>query len=160
MGDNQYLTSTEYNADNIYSINLSNASINYIGKDSNSGVIALLQYFTVSAVPNNSEPVVLAAPSILDILYSDANGNLSYSSNILAASEGKTPIALCIAPPNFFGANEPARWMSLKYMDITTPEIGSINVQGIYWGNNNLERERVIDEAGAHMSCCMATTQV
>jgi hypothetical protein len=44
MGDNQYLTSTEYNADNIYSINLSNASINYIGKDSNSGVIALLQY--------------------------------------------------------------------------------------------------------------------
>ena len=146
IGDNQYLTSTEYNADNIYSINLSNASINYIGKDSNSGVIALLQYFTVSAIPNNvipnnSEPSVLAAPSLLDILYSDASGNLSYSSNVLPVSEGKTPIALCIAEPGFFGANEPGRWMSLKYMSCNTPETGTVNGndETMFWGNDGID---------------------
>ena len=77
---------------------------------------------------------MLAAPSLLDILYSDASGNLSYSSNVLPVSEGKTPIALCIAEPGFFGANEPGRWMSLKYMDYTTPEIGSLNPWGMFFG--------------------------
>jgi hypothetical protein len=78
---------------------------------------------------------VLAAPSLLDILYSDASGNLSYSSNVYQPSEGKTPIALCIAEPGFFGANEPGRWMSLKYMSYDTPEIGTKIHQNIKWGN-------------------------
>ena len=54
----------------------------------------------------------------------------------MPVSEGKTPIALCIAPAGFFGDNEPARWMSLKYMNYTTPETGSLNAQQISWGNN------------------------
>jgi len=73
--------------------------------------------------------------NLLDILYSDNNGNLSVSSNVLAASEGKTPIGLCVAGTGFFGVNEPARWMSLKYMDCTNPETGSTTNQTMYWGN-------------------------
>lgn len=76
-------------------------------------------------------------PKALDILYSDNNGNLSYTSEILPIYEGKTPIALCIAGTNFFGDNEPARWMSLKYMNYTTPEIGSLSAQNMYWGNGD-----------------------
>jgi len=71
----------------------------------------------------------------LDILYSDANGNLSVDSNVLPASEGKTPIGLCVAGTGFFGVNEPARFMSLKYMNYTTPETGSTTNQDMYWGN-------------------------
>ena len=82
-------------------------------------------------------PEIIISASLLDILYSDVNGNLSYTSEILPISEGKTPIALCIAGTNFFGANEPARWMSLKYMNYDTPEIGSLNSQAIYQGTLN-----------------------
>ena len=79
----------------------------------------------------------IAPPALLDILYSDASGNLSYTSKVLPVSEGKTPIGLCIAGTGFFGDNEPARWMSLKHMNYTTPETGSLTSQGMYWGNNN-----------------------
>ena len=72
--------------------------------------------------------------NLLDILYSDTDGNLSISSEVLPVSEGKTPIALCIAGEGFFGSNEPARWMSLKYMNYTTPEVGSTSVQDMYVG--------------------------
>lgn len=75
----------------------------------------------------------------LDILYSDSNGNLSYTSEVLPVSEGKTPIALCIAGEEFFGSNEKPRWMSLKYMNYTTPETGSLTSQGICWGNYNVD---------------------
>jgi hypothetical protein len=77
--------------------------------------------------------------NLLDILYSDTNGNLSVSPNVLAASEGKTPIGLCVAGTGFFGSNEPARWMSLKYMNYTTPETGSTTNQTMYWGNYNTD---------------------
>ena len=73
-------------------------------------------------------------PKALDILYSDNNGNLSYTSEVLPTTDGKVPIALCIAPEGFFGTNERARWMSLKYMNYTTPEIGSLNPWGISFG--------------------------
>ena len=56
---------------------------------------------------------------------------------MLPVSEGKTPIALCIAGTDFFGINEPARWMSLKYMNYETPDTGSLNAEGMYWGNIN-----------------------
>lgn len=46
-------------------------------------------------------PEIIISASLLDILYSDINGNLSYTSEILPISEGKTPIALCIAGTNF-----------------------------------------------------------
>jgi len=75
-------------------------------------------------------------PELLDILYSDTNGNLSFTSEVLPVSEGKTPIGLCIAPTGFFGENEKARWMSLKYMNTTTPETGTLSTTSmIYWGN-------------------------
>ena len=83
-------------------------------------------------IPSSTPP-----PTFLDILYSDANGNLSFTSEVLPISEGKTPIALCIAGTNFFGYNEPARWMSLKYMNYTTPETGSSSTQNMYWGNGD-----------------------
>ena len=76
-------------------------------------------------------------PKLFDILYEDINGNLSYTSEILPVSEGKTPIALCITPSNFFGAGEKARWMSLKYMNYNTPEVGSLTAQNMFWGNYN-----------------------
>jgi hypothetical protein len=81
-------------------------------------------------------PYIPPKPKLLDILYSDANGNLSYTSEVLSVSEGKTPIGLCIAGEGFFGDNEPARWMSLKYMNYTTPDTGSLTMQNIRLGNN------------------------
>jgi hypothetical protein len=44
---------------------------------------------------------------------------------VLPVSDEKTPIALCITPPEFFGNKEKARWMSLKYMSYATPDTGS-----------------------------------
>ena len=88
-------------------------------------------------------PYIPPVPKLLDILYSDAEGNLYFSSEVLPVSDGKTPIALCIAPPNFFGDNEPARWMSLKYMNYTTPEIGSLSPQGMCWGNYGIDIESI-----------------
>jgi len=74
-------------------------------------------------------------PKFLDILYSDSNGKLSFTSEVLPVSEGKTPIALCVAGQGFFGENEKARWISLKYMNYTTPDTGSLSIQNMCWGN-------------------------
>lgn len=65
-----------------------------------------------------------------DILYSDSNGNLSVSSEVLPVSEGKIPIALCIVPTYAFGLFEKARWISLKYMSLDTPDEGTVAAQG------------------------------
>lgn len=65
-----------------------------------------------------------------DILYSDSNGNLSVSSEVLPVSEGRIPIALCIVPTYAFGLLEKARWISLKYMSLDTPNTGTVEVQG------------------------------
>lgn len=73
--------------------------------------------------------------NVLDILYANANGEKKVDSTILDPSLGYTPIGLCIAGTGFFGADEKARWMSLKYMNYTTPETGSLTAQGMYWGN-------------------------
>ena len=67
--------------------------------------------------------------NFLDILYSDANGNLSVSSEVLPTTDNLTPIALCIVPTYTFGLFEKARWISLKYMDRANPETGSITYQ-------------------------------
>ena len=91
-------------------------------------------------------------PKFLDILYSDANGNLSFTSEVLPVSEGKTPIALCIAGTGFFGANEKARWMSLKYMNYTTPDTGSLMSQGIYWGNYGTDISTITNIQYTHIN--------
>lgn len=73
--------------------------------------------------------------NVLDILYANANGEKKVDSNVLDPSLGYTPIGICIAETGFFGVNEKVRWMSLKYMNYTTPETGSLTAQGMYWGN-------------------------
>jgi hypothetical protein len=92
-------------------------------------------------------PQVTPTYSLLDILYSDSSGNLNVSSQVLTTSEGKTPIALCIAGTGFFGDNEPARWMSLKYMSCNTPDSGTLTASSGYmmWGNNGLDISTIDD---------------
>jgi len=82
----------------------------------------------------------IAPPSynILDILYANANGEKKVDSTILDPSLGYTPIGICVAKTGFFGENEPARFMSLKYMNYTTPETGSLTVQDMGWGNSGI----------------------
>ena len=81
-------------------------------------------------------PVILAQP--LDILYSDANGNLSFTSDILPVSEEKTPIAICVAGTNFFGDNEPARWMAFTMISSEEPFTGQ-REQGMVCGNKGVD---------------------
>ena len=73
--------------------------------------------------------------NLLDILYSDSNGNKKVDSDVLDPSLGYTPIGLCVIPTGFFGDNEKARFMSLKYMDYANPDNGSLNVVGMAFGN-------------------------
>ena len=72
--------------------------------------------------------------NVLDILWSSTGGELSISSNVKDPSEGYVPIGICIAPTDFFGSGEKARFMSLKYMNYSKPEAGSTSVQGMYAG--------------------------
>ena len=119
----------------------------YIKKfDSHSNYAAFLQtanYITpnVSLCVTENEVHYNPAPSynLLDILYSDANGKLSVDSNVLPTSEGKTPIGLCVAATGFFGPYEPARFMSLKWMNYTTPESGSTSVQAMKMGQYGVD---------------------
>lgn len=90
---------------------------------------------------------------MMDILYSDIDGKLSVSSDVLPVSEGKIPIGLCIAPTGFFGENEPARFMSLKYMNYTTPEVGSATYQKMFFGSHGTDIDTItnigyIDKSG------------
>jgi hypothetical protein len=49
---------------------------------------------------------------------------LSFTSDILPVSEEKTPIAICVAGTNFFGDNEPARWMAFTMISREEPFTG------------------------------------
>ena len=73
--------------------------------------------------------------NLLDILYANTAGEKKVDSTVLDPSLGYTPIGICVTKTGFFGENEPARFMSLKYMNYTTPETGSLTSQGMYWGN-------------------------
>ena len=97
-------------------------------------------------------PYIPPVPKLLDILYSDAEGNLYFSSEVLPASDGKTPIALCITPPEFFGNKEKARWMSLKYMSYETPDTGSTVGQGVYYGDYELDISAIDNIQLTHMN--------
>lgn len=69
-----------------------------------------------------------------DFLCVDADGK----KNIFRGevSSGYTPIGVVVIPPSHdvYGTGEGAV-MSLKYMNYTTPNEGSINYQSIYWGS-------------------------
>ena len=82
-----------------------------------------------------NEPVVTTQYNLWDILYTDGNGNLSVSSEVLDTSLGKKPIAICIAKTGFFGENEKARWMALKFLNKGAgPNTGVIYVHELYFG--------------------------
>lgn len=84
------------------------------------------------------EPVIVVPQyNLWDILYTDGNGNLSVSSEVLDTALGKTPIAICIAKTGFFGENEKARWMALKYLNRNVgPNNGDVDptTATIYFG--------------------------
>ena len=99
--------------------------------------------------PVNMEPVKLdassskKAPAVADVLYSTADGKLTLDAQ--TNSVDNTPIAICVIPEvteNFkngddsTGAVKTARFVSLNYMDYTTPTTGNKDGQVIYFGNN------------------------
>ena len=81
-------------------------------------------------------------PAVADVLYSTADGKLTLDAQ--TNSVNNTPIAICVIPEvteNFkngddsAGAIKTARFVSLNYMNYTTPTTGSDNYQGMYFGN-------------------------
>ena len=100
------------------------------------------------AYPVNMEPVKLDSsstkkkPAVADTLYSTADGKLTLDAQ--TNSVNNTPIAICVIPEvmeNFkngdysAGAVKTARFVSLNYMNYTTPTTGNKDVQGIIFGN-------------------------
>ena len=98
--------------------------------------------------PVNMTPVKLDAssskkkPAVADVLYSTADGKLTLDAQ--TNNVDNTPIAICVIPEvieNFKngddseGAVKTARFVSLNYMNYTTPTTGSDNYQGMYFGN-------------------------
>ena len=96
----------------------------------------------------NMSPVKLDAsstkktPAVADILYSTADGKLTLDAQ--TNSVNNTPIAICVIPEvmeNFkngdqsAGAVKTARFVSLNYMNYTTPATGSDNYQDMRFGN-------------------------
>jgi hypothetical protein len=91
--------------------------------------------------PGGTDEPIIVVPqyNLWDILYTDGNGNLSVSSEVLDTALGKTPIAICIAKTGFFGENEKARWMALKYLNRNIgPNNGDVDptTATIYFGPN------------------------
>ena len=99
--------------------------------------------------PVNMTPVKLDAsstkktPAVADILYSTVDGKLTLDAQ--TNSVNNTAIAICVIPEvteNFkngddsAGAVKTARFVSLNYMNYTTPTTGSDNYQGMYFGNS------------------------
>ena len=103
----------------------------------------------VKLSPVNMTPVKLDSsstkktPAVADILYSTADGRLTLDAQ--TNSVNNTPIAICVIPEvieNFksgdqsTGAVTTARFVSINYMNCTTPITGSDNTQYMYFGNN------------------------
>ena len=81
-------------------------------------------------------------PAVADILYSTAGGKLTLDAQ--TDNKDNTPIAICVIPEvienfksgdNSEGAVKTARFVSLNYMNYTTPTTGSDNYQVMYFGN-------------------------
>ena len=98
-----------------------------------------------NAYPVNMSPVKLDAsstkktPVVADVLYSTADGKLTLDAQ--TNSVDNTPIAICVIPEvtenfkngdNSAGAVKTARFVSLNYMNYTTPTTGN---EGMYFGN-------------------------
>ena len=98
--------------------------------------------------PVNMSPVKLDAssskktPAVTDVLYSTTDGKLTLDAQ--TNSVNNTPIAICVIPEvteNFkngddsTGAVKTARFVSINYMNYTTPTTGNKDAQGMYFGN-------------------------
>ena len=98
--------------------------------------------------PVNMMPVKLDAssskkkPAVADVLYSTADGKLTLDAQ--TNSVDNTPIAICVIPEvteNFKngddseGAVKTARFVSLNYMNCTTPTTGNKDIQNMRFGN-------------------------
>ena len=98
--------------------------------------------------PVNMSPVKLDAssskkkPAVADILYSTSDGKLTLDAQ--TNNVDNTPIAICVIPEvtenfkngdNSVGAVKTARFVSLNYMNYTTPTTGNKDAQGIVFGN-------------------------
>ena len=99
----------------------------------------------------NMSPVKLDAssskktPAVADVLYSTADGKLTLDAQTNGVSN--TEITICVIPEvtenfkngdNSTGAVKTARFVSLNYMNYTTPTTGSDNYQGMCFGNNGV----------------------
>ena len=100
------------------------------------------------AYPVNMSPVKLDAsstkktPAVADVLYSTADGKLTLDAQ--TNNKDNTPIAICVIPEvteNFkngddsAGAVKTARFVSLNYMNYTTPTTGNKEAQRMIFGN-------------------------
>ena len=102
------------------------------------------------AYPVNMTPVKLDAsstkktPAVADVLYSTADGKLTLDAQ--TNDKDNTAIAICVIPEvienfkngdNSEGAVKTARFVSLNYMNYTTPTTGSVTYdnQSMYFGN-------------------------
>ena len=81
-------------------------------------------------------------PAVADVLYSTADGKLTLDAQ--TNNVDNTPIAICVIPEvteNFkngddsAGAIKTARFVSLNYMNYTTPTTGNKDNQYMYFGN-------------------------
>jgi len=62
--------------------------------------------------------------------------HFSYSSQSAELISGKTPIAIMVAPADHF-VDGKARWMSLRNMSLTSPNIGTVTTgNSIIWGKS------------------------
>ena len=81
-------------------------------------------------------------PAVADVLYSTADGKLTLDAQ--TNSVDNIPIAICVIPEvtenfkngdNSEGAVKTARFVSLNYMNYTTPTTGNKDVQIMHFGN-------------------------
>ena len=81
-------------------------------------------------------------PVVADVLYSTADGKLTLDTQ--TNSVNNIPIAICVIPEvtenfkngdNSEGAVKTARFVSLNYMNYTTPTTGNKDVQLMHFGN-------------------------
>ena len=99
--------------------------------------------------PVNMMPVKLDSsstkktPAVADVLYSTSDGKLTLDES--TNSVKNTAIAICVIPEvmenfkngdNSTGAVKTARFVSLNYMNYTTPTSGNTDAQNMYFGNH------------------------
>ena len=146
-----YLSSRENSSNEEYAVILNNGYVGiYSYRKYYGGCVLgfLAVELPAEKYPVNMSPVKLDSsstkktPAVADVLYSTADGRLTLDAQ--TNSVDNTPIAICVIPEvtenfkngdNSEGAVKTARFVSLNYMNYTTPTTGSNNTQYMYFGN-------------------------